>query len=340
MDNTQTQTEQLSFLDLARDVIQGEQKPLTADEIWEFANTRGLVQRLRSSGKTPKASLGAQLYTQAKMPNGIFAKVGARPARFILRSILQTNPQLGLGAQIGPTVSPVSPSSKYYERDLHPVMVWFADQQFGIRCRTIYHEKSVKKGQKHNEWLHPDIVGFSLTTQSWKQPVVDLAQTCGCVAAMLYSFELKIDIDFSTLRQYFFQAVSNSSWAHEGYLAAVNISDDQEFREELTRLSQSFGIGIIRLDLAEPLNSEVLLPARSREEIDWETINRIAEVNEDFTNFITCVVNSVKINQVALDKFDDVLTEEKVQDLAKKLINGATVQQSAGGDGVSAASQP
>lgn len=340
MDNTQTQAGQLSFLELARDAIHGEQRPLTTDEIWEVAIARGLVQRLRSSGKTPKATLGAQLYTQAKIPNGIFAKVASRPARFILRSILQTNPQLGMAEQPSLIVSPVRPSNKYHERELHPVMVWFADQQFGANCRTILHEKSVKRGQKHNEWLHPDIVGFSLTTQGWEQPVVHLAQTCGSIAAKLYSFELKIDIDFSTLRQYFFQAVSNSSWAHEGYLAAANISDDQEFREELTRLSQSFGIGIIRLDLEEPMNSEVLLPARGREEIDWETINRIAEVNEDFTAFIDCVAKSVKINQVAAVNFDRILKDEEVGDLAKKLLKGSAVQQSAGGDGVPAAPQP
>ena len=263
------------------------------------------------------------------MPDGIVAKVKSRPARFILRSILQKNPQLGLAEQISPTDNPTCLSTKYQERDLHPVMVWFANQRFGTSCRTIYHEKSTKRGPKHNEWLHPDIVGFSLTTQGWQQSVVNLSQECGTVAMKFYSFELKLDINFSMLRQDFFQAVSNSSWAHEGYLVAANISDDTEFREELTRLSQSFGIGIIRLDLEDPLNSEVILPAREREEIDWETINRIAEVNKDFAGFLECVVRSVKVNQVYDAHFDPVYTDEQVHEYTTKLLNGITVQQSA-----------
>lgn len=332
MENIQSQTGQLSFLDLARDVIQGEQRALTIDEIWEIADSRGLVQRLGSSGKTPKATLGARLYTQAKMPDGMFKRVGSRPAQFILRSILQENPHLA--EPISPPAPPVRSSNKYRERDLHPVMVWFAAQRFGTSCRTIYHEKSVKKGQKHNEWLHPDIVGFSLTTQGWEEPVVSLAKQCGSVAAKLYSFELKIDVNFSTLRQYFFQAVSNSSWAHEGYLVAVDISDDPEFREELTRLSQSFGIGVIRLDLEQPLNSEVMLPASEREEVDWETINRIAVANEDFSEFIKFVVKSAEINQVVTVSFDKVLTDEQIGDYTTKLLSRAAVQHSADDGGI------
>ena len=48
MENYRPQTGQLSFLGLAQDVIQREQKALTVDEIWEIADTRGLIQRLGS----------------------------------------------------------------------------------------------------------------------------------------------------------------------------------------------------------------------------------------------------------------------------------------------------
>ena len=67
-----------------------------------------------------------------------------------------------------PTVTPKA--ACYAERDLHPLLVRFAHDRFAAYCKTIYHEKSVKKGQKHNQWLHPDIVGFSLTTQGWNSP--------------------------------------------------------------------------------------------------------------------------------------------------------------------------
>lgn len=315
-------TDRMSFLDLAEAVLLSEKRPMTTDEIWALAVERGLVERLRTSGKTPKHTLGAQLYMQATASDGLVVKVGARPAQFVLRGMMSSVPATGMSEPCMGSVPPAASPTKYSERQLHPLLVWFAYFQFNAHCKTIMHEKSVKKGQKHNQWLHPDIVGFSLPTRNWCTRVVSLAQTSGNVAAKLYSFELKIQLDFNTLREYFFQAVSNSSWAHEGYLVAVDISDDQEFLEELRRLSQSFGIGVIRIDLGEPQNSEVILPARQREEVDWETVNRIATVNEDFTSFLDSASNSVKINQAATNGFDRVLDDEDAAALGKKLLGG------------------
>ena len=306
----------LSFGELARLVVEKERKPLTVDEIWAIAEQSGLVPRLRTTGKTPTATLGARLYTDASMPDGLFQKIGARPARFILKSLLKNITQETLERQIAETSSVAPKATPYTERDLHPLLVQFAHERFAAYCKTIYHEKSVKKGQKHDQWVHPDIVGFSLTTLGWNAPVVQLAQSSGAIAAKLYSFELKVAIDFLTLREYFFQAVSNSSWAHEGYLAVATIEEDPKFREELKRLSQSFGIGVIHLDTAQPEDSEILLAAKERSELDWETVNRIAEINPDFKDFIDCVGKSITINQVAAKGFDDVL---KDYDLAAHL---------------------
>ena len=216
---------QISFIELARLVLAKENKPLTVDEIWDVAQKVGLVSQLETGGKTPKASLGARLYTDVKRSNSPFGKIGARPARFVLKTSLGKIPKEILD-QIPEIPSSFVQSFSYPERDLHPLLVWFAKDKFEAHCKTIFHEKSVKKGPKHNQWLHPDIAGFSLNSQDWKREVVDLAQRSGAETAKLYSFELKIAIDFSTLREYFFQAVSNSSWAHEGYLVAAEIDED------------------------------------------------------------------------------------------------------------------
>ena len=65
----------LSFIELARLVIEKEKKPLTVDEIWAVAEQTDLVRQLQTTGKTPKATLGAKLYTDANMPDGLFQKV-------------------------------------------------------------------------------------------------------------------------------------------------------------------------------------------------------------------------------------------------------------------------
>lgn len=97
----------------------------------------------------------------------------------------------------------------------------------------------------------------------------------------MFSFEVKRSALFGNNRESFFQAVSNSSWAHEGYLVAAEWSDDPEFRGELSRLSQAFGIGAIRLDLEDPSAGEVLLPARTRDDLDWATLDKLIAMNTD-----------------------------------------------------------
>ena len=104
----------------------------------------------------------------------------------------------------------------------------------------------------------------------------------------LWSFEVKKELNSSNIRSSFFQAVSNSSWANEGYLVATSISTS-EVEEELRMLSALHGIGVILLTPENPTESEILLPARRRTEVDWQSINRILNENADFKNLIELV---------------------------------------------------
>jgi len=292
---------------------------MTADEIWQYAVDNEIAPLLGSTGRTPSATLGANLYTTVKKPDSQFVKLGARPAKFLLRTLLGTIPEKELEQQVASVPATAGSGRNYAERDLHPVLVWYADKYFGAHCRTVYHEKSAKRGLKHNQWIHPDIVAFSLTSQGWEESVVQLSHASGSSAARILSFELKISLDFTFLREYFFQAVSNSSWANEAYLVAAEIDDSPEFQDELKRLSQSFGIGVIRLDIENPNDTVVLLPARARTEVELETVNRVAADNPDFSEFISAVANSIKINQPSRPGFDKVLLDSELETYLKKL---------------------
>ena len=59
---------------------------------------------------------------------------------------------------------------------------------------------------------------------------------------------MKKTLNFTNLREYYFQAVSNSSWANEGYIVALGIDEDDSFLAELKRLNNAFGIGVIKLN--------------------------------------------------------------------------------------------
>lgn len=92
----------------------------------------------------------------------------------------------------------------------------------------------------------------------------------------LYSYELKRTIENDhQLKEYFFQALSNSSWANYGYLVAFEINED--VMEEMERLNRAFGIGVIKLSPYTDDTKE-LFPAR-KNELDYYTIDKLCRIN-------------------------------------------------------------
>ena len=111
------------------------------------------------------------------------------------------------------------------EKDLHPLVSYFAYTNLnftsgkGILTKTINHE--ISKKSQYSEWSYPDLVGFYLPVGEWSQELIELNRISSNDALKLFSFELKRSINKGNYRESFFQAVSNSSWAHEGYLVAA-----------------------------------------------------------------------------------------------------------------------
>ena len=133
----------------------------------------------------------------------------------------------------------------------------------------------------------------------------------------LFSFEMKKNIDYSNLRQYFFQAVSNSSWANEGYLVCLKIDEDPNFKNELQRLSNAFGIGIIKLNPESISESEIICNARYNENIDWDTLERLSEDNPDFNKFISDLTEDIALGKVK-STYDKVITDDKFENYLKE----------------------
>lgn len=159
---------------------------------------------------------------------------------------------------------------------------------FRVYSRRIDEKTSSNKnGPKGNHWLHPDVVGLEDLGAGWNQAVRDCVSQYFDKRTKLWSFEVKLLLNRSNVRECFFQAVSNSSWADVGYLVAEQIND--EALKELRMLSAAHGIGVIRLDKEDPAESEVLLPAKVRAGIDWDSANRLATENKDFLDYVKLV---------------------------------------------------
>ena len=212
--------------------------------------------------------------------------------------------------------------SNFDERDLHPLLVKFIDanEHFHAKARTIHHEQSVKRAKGYDEWLHPDIVGVYYPYSDFNPKVIEVRRELGSPTVKLFSFEMKIDLNLTNVRQAYFQAVSNSSWANEGYLVALNIDSDGDFRDELSRLNNAFGIGIIQLDPEHVDESEIILPSHSKEVIDWTTVDRLSDENPEFKEIIESILSSMKIAQTH-GKYDQPYNEDEYkQHIEKKRI--------------------
>ena len=166
------------------------------------------------------------------------------------------------------------------ERDLHKVFCSYLRTR-NIYAKTIYHEKSSNKSDSTQKWVHPDIIGVEF--EEFNDATLSLLKATEPKESVhIYSYELKkkIETDYQ-LKQYYFQALSNSSWANYGYLVAFEIND--LLFEEMERLNNAFGIGIIQMQVND---TKILFPARKKR-LDYITIDKLNNLNKDFCSFVS-----------------------------------------------------
>lgn len=177
-------------------------------------------------------------------------------------------------------------SQQLGEHELYPLLTRYLRNEFCVFSMRIDEKKSSNsRGAKGNHWLHPDVVGMEDLGADWDREVRDCVREYFDKRSRLWSFEVKLKLDRSSVRECYFQAVSNSSWANFAYLVARDIVGTDTMKE-LRLLSGAHGIGLMRLDVENPSESEVLIPARERPAVDWDMVNRLAKENSDFHEFV------------------------------------------------------
>lgn len=175
------------------------------------------------------------------------------------------------------------------EHDLYPMLIEFIGAEHNVKGYRIDEKKSSNGyGSGGNKWLFPDVVGMENLTTGLHPEVVTAVRESRDRQIRLWSFEVKLLINRSNARETYFQAVSNSSWANFGYLVAANF-EGAETLKELRILYAMHGIGLIRLDEENPVESEILVPAREKSDLEWPMCSRLAVENKDFKQFMTKV---------------------------------------------------
>ncbi|GAA8019138.1 COG2958 family protein [Helicobacter pylori] len=314
--------------ELGKKVLEQAERPLSAKEIWEIACKMGLDKERPSIGKTPWSTLGVDLYKDEKQfyvarkeGGAFFYWLKSREREFPPQEISNAKEEYDEQSECSGTAK--KQKTSFDERDLHPLLVKFLheDPNFNLLCKTIRHEECKKGKGGECKWNYPDIVGVYFPYDKYQpynkyqQETLKFLHHTGQKRHKLFSFELKKELSFSNLKESYFQAVSNSTWANEGYLVVFEEIEDKVLGE-LRRLNQSFGIGVIKLE-SEISNSKILLPAKERE-IDIPTLNMLIEQSPgDFKPFMEKINKQFEKGlDTAVDMgefFDEVLDDEAMQ---------------------------
>jgi hypothetical protein len=233
--------------------------------------------------KTPSATVSAIL--------GDFIRNGDTRVKRIKESngsfsyyLTKNEENLDLGSIIRPEPKEIKKAEKkitYEERDLHKLLSSYL-KTTDIYSKTIFHEQS-NRTDEHQKWIHPDMVGIKFLKLQTNASQTFLKAINRIDTFKISSYELKKEINTDyELKKSFFQAVSNSSWANYGFLVAFEISES--LNDEMERLNQSFGIGIIELK-ANPYESKILFQPKYKN-LDFKTIDKLCKINKEFEKFI------------------------------------------------------
>lgn len=282
-----------------------------------------------TKGKTPASTISAQLgefirngdsrVKRIKKANATYYYYLTKNEQQIGIDILNDENEVDISKQEQPLVTK---TKVYEERDLHKLLSSYLKNTETF-SKTIFHEQS--NGKDSNQiWTHPDMVGIKFLNLQTKVSQNFLKSINRVDTFKLSSYELKREINSdSELKKAYFQAVSNSSWANYGYLVAFEFSDS--LYEEMARLNQSFGIGIIELN-ANPYQSKILFPAVFRD-LDFKTIDKLCKINKEFESFIeqtekllTASEKYISGAEKELNEFCDkyFLNDSEVEEYCKK----------------------
>lgn len=295
----------MTYYDAAKKVLEQSNIPMKLNEIWEKACELGYDKQIEETGKkknsdfqmskTPITSLASSIYTDIKYnpDTTMFVKVGK--GKFFLKNKINSSNQslineinnINEEEDLEEITKNEITNKKILEEDLHIPLTKYL-HSMKIYSKTINANATDVNLKGKMKWGTPDIVAVTFKDYINKS-VLELFNHINLPTTELYAYELKLKLTLSNLTEYYFQALSNSGWANEAWLVAMEIDEnDIDLMEEIKRLNQSFGVGIIRLDYNNPEDSEILFSAKKRNDLDIDTMDKLCN-NRQFQDFINDV---------------------------------------------------
>jgi hypothetical protein len=169
------------------------------------------------------------------------------------------------------------------------------------------HTHAVKQQAGINKWKYPDVlvVNWDVLNDEGRldEAMLQVRQGLGDQPFRIISTELKVEVAASSLREVFFQCVSNSRWAHSAQLViACEISDDR-VAEELKRLGTSYDVSVFSFGLSAEMIAK-LPPA-----------NKLRDMREVSDDEVENLLRDVRVETIASGQERDALDWEHIRDL-------------------------
>ncbi|WP_231167144.1 COG2958 family protein [Helicobacter pylori] len=299
---------------IIQSVLEVIKEPIKVTEVYhkakELFEKGEITNMFDCGGKTPHQSVSAFIYTALNKGEELpFWKVQENPVLIALKGAVK-EPVLSTEKISAPSVKIAR------ARGLHPFLTYMAFYNENLKCytKTIFHEGSLKSPKGMERWLYPDMVGVRfLHAELSNENLIAFSKKFDTLPIKLVSFELKREISVNNCRECYFQAISNSSWANEGYLVAHHIdTHNPQLMDLLKRLHASFGIGVIDLRTDED-KSAILLNAKYKEKIDYTMASELSAKNEKFSGFLKSVVDYDPAHSYRYkDEFDEIKKKEEL----------------------------
>lgn len=198
------------------------------------------------------------------------------------------------------------------------------DNKFPVH---IEHLAGSRRQAGVNKWKFPDVVfldwdvgeandaGFALNPDT-----LAVKRGLGEQPFGLSSVELKIDLSLSTFREFFFQCVSNSKWAHAAKLVIACPIADNLLANEMRRLGASYGVAVSTFNFSRdalksvPAASKILAlkddefeklfasyrventltAGAARSVLDWEHINDMKAQSDEFKSIFAWIARCLR----------------------------------------------
>lgn len=226
----------MTYYDAAKKVLEQSDVPMHYKEIWNKAVELGYdkeIEQLSNFNRlTPWTSLASKIYYDIKYnpDTTIFVKVGK--GKFLLKSKINSSNQnlineindLSEEEDTEESSENTITNKKILEKDLHiPLTKYLYSMK--IYSKTINANATDINLKGKMKWGTPDIVAVTFKDYINKS-VLELFNHINLPTTEIYAYELKLKLTLGTLTEYYFQALSNSGWANEAWLVAMEIDEN------------------------------------------------------------------------------------------------------------------